>query len=215
MASEEDLQILAEYQFGKGCQKKSVDEIISELRYNGSNDIKVLMAERVHYLTIIKDVAKIMKVDKSIIKQAVDEEQLEVLIVLAAFKKVLEKMSPEDRKRIQREIEDSGFEGYDFQKDIPWEALLTLFASGLGKILIKKITALITTIIARGALSGAAATLVERGAGVAFGPIGICASIVWTVADIAGPAYRKTIPSVLHIALIRQNYKLAQMRVVL
>ena len=91
--------------------EKTVDEIIAKLRYYGSNDIKGLIVGRVHYLTIVKDIAEKMNVNKNSIKQAADEEQLEVLIVLAAFKKVLKKMSPADRKRIQKEIEDSGFKG--------------------------------------------------------------------------------------------------------
>jgi len=214
MASEEDLQVLAEYLFGKGCQKKTVDEIIAKLRYYGSNDIKSLIVGRVHYLTIVKDIAEKMNVNKNSIKQAADEEQLEVLIVLAAFKKVLKKMSPADRKRIQKEIEDSGFKGYDFQKDIPWGAVLALITSGLGAILIRKITAFIVLVITREMIvGGVAARLAQRVAGVVFGPIGVSVSIGWIIADIAGPAYRKTIPAVLHIAFIKQNNKLAQMRV--
>jgi hypothetical protein len=41
--------------------------------------------------------------------------------------------------------------------------------------------------------------------GVFAGPVGWAATILWTLVDIAGPAYRVTIPCILHVAYIRQK----------
>ena len=36
------------------------------------------------------------------------------------------------------------------------------------------------------------------------GPISLCLSSIWTILDIAGPAYRVTIPATIMIACLRQ-----------
>ena len=41
--------------------------------------------------------------------------------------------------------------------------------------------------------------------GVLAGPIGLAITILWTILDIAGPAYRVTIPCVLQVAYMRQK----------
>ncbi|WP_409012598.1 hypothetical protein [Bacteroides xylanisolvens] len=42
-------------------------------------------------------------------------------------------------------------------------------------------------------------------ASIMMGPIGWILTAVWTLIDIAGPAYRVTIPAVIQIAYIRQS----------
>ena len=44
-----------------------------------------------------------------------------------------------------------------------------------------------------------------RMASIMMGPIGWILTAVWTLIDIAGPAYRVTIPAVIQIAYIRQS----------
>jgi len=41
---------------------------------------------------------------------------------------------------------------------------------------------------------------------VLTGPIGWVITGLWTAIDIAGPAYRVTIPTVIQIAVLRQQY---------
>ena len=38
-----------------------------------------------------------------------------------------------------------------------------------------------------------------------LGPVGWVLTALWTLLDIAGPAYRVTIPAVIQITYIRQN----------
>ena len=42
------------------------------------------------------------------------------------------------------------------------------------------------------------------------GPVGWAVTAIWTIFDIASPAYRVTIPCVLHIAMLRQKYILEE-----
>lgn len=40
---------------------------------------------------------------------------------------------------------------------------------------------------------------------VFLGPVGWVLTGVWTAIDLAGPAFRVTVPCVLHIAMLRQR----------
>lgn len=62
-------------------------------------------------------------------------------------------------------------------------------------------------ILGRGlALAGNAALM--RTAALLTGPVGWALTGAWTVADIAGPAYRVTMPAVIQVALLRKKYNL-------
>jgi len=43
-----------------------------------------------------------------------------------------------------------------------------------------------------------------RWAAFLTGPIGWAITVLWTLLDLGGPAYRVTIPCVIHIAMLRQ-----------
>jgi hypothetical protein len=44
-----------------------------------------------------------------------------------------------------------------------------------------------------------------RGINIALGPIGWAVTALWTLADLASPAYRVTVPCVVQIAYIRRQ----------
>ncbi|WP_417881345.1 hypothetical protein [Vibrio sp.] len=48
-------------------------------------------------------------------------------------------------------------------------------------------------------------TTVVRTASVLAGPVAWAITGVWTAIDLAGPAYSVTIPSVIHIAMLRKG----------
>ena len=54
-------------------------------------------------------------------------------------------------------------------------------------------------------LSFAAGSSLTRILGMWAGPVGWSITILWSIFDIAGPAYRVTIPAVIQIALLRQK----------
>ena len=62
-------------------------------------------------------------------------------------------------------------------------------------------------ILGRG-LSFAAGHTLTKTIGIFAGPIGWVLTGVWTLVDIAGPAYRVTVPCVLHIAYLRRKASL-------
>jgi uncharacterized protein YaaW (UPF0174 family) len=61
-------------------------------------------------------------------------------------------------------------------------------------------------ILGRGIALAGNATLLKT-ASLLSGPVGWALTGAWTVADIAGPAYRVTIPAVLQVALLRKMYQ--------
>ena len=48
---------------------------------------------------------------------------------------------------------------------------------------------------------------ITRGVSMLAGPVGWAITIAWTAFDIAAPAYRVTIPAVIHIAYMRALYE--------
>ena len=83
-------------------------------------------------------------------------------------------------------LRNSGFAAYKW-------ALIVVngVVSGIGK-----------QVIGRGLSLGANAAI-TRGLGVALGPVGLALTAAWTAYDLAGPAYRVTVPSVLYVAALR------------
>lgn len=61
-------------------------------------------------------------------------------------------------------------------------------------------------VLGRGLALGANATLM-RTASLLTGPVGWALTGAWTLVDIAGPAYRVTMPAVIQVALLRKRYQ--------
>ena len=80
----------------------------------------------------------------------------------------------------------SGFAAYKW-------ALITVNAvtRGIGK-----------QVVGRGLSLGVNAAL-TRTLSVAVGPVGLALTAAWTAYDLAGPAFRVTVPSVLYVAALR------------
>ena len=52
-------------------------------------------------------------------------------------------------------------------------------------------------------LTLAANAALTRTMGLVAGPVGIALTAIWTAYDLAGPAYRVTVPAVLYVAMLR------------
>lgn len=71
-------------------------------------------------------------------------------------------------------------------------------------LLVSVVNAVMKFLVGRG-LSFAANAALTRIASIMMGPIGWVLTALWTLIDIAGPAYRVTVPAVIQIAYIRQT----------
>lgn len=68
------------------------------------------------------------------------------------------------------------------------------------------VNAVARLILGRG-LSLVANAMVTRVLGIVTGPIGMTLTALWLAADLAGPAYRVTIPAVIYLAAMREIYR--------
>lgn len=137
-----------------------------------------------------------------------DIETIENAILEKILEQALEEMTEQEKQEMLEAIGEKA----SFNKgSISSAALLTLFRAGGFKsyqLLMIIANAIAKAILGRG-LTLAGNALLVRVASVATGPLGWAVTGIWAAADIAGPAYRVTIPCVVHIAMLRKKYNSA------
>lgn len=197
-----DLQPLQNYVFGTNSGEHSAAELVEELLRSGSNDIRRLVTgQRAEYLDILQHVADKMGVAW---KPEEEEALLEERILFKVFREAWENMRCEERAPLQRLFEEHGVgEAY----------LNKILVEGGVKDLLPSVAILVTWNVAR-ILAAVAAQEIGLGLGLFFaeglgavllGPVGLLAGGVVLLLNLLGPAYRKVIPSVIHIAYLRQR----------
>ncbi|EJH63358.1 GTPase [Vibrio cholerae] len=132
-------------------------------------------------------------------------EELEKRIIEKLFVDAYEQMSQSERDALFRSL------GMDYQ-EIPVGAssmlLIQLLLKKYGGFAVYKYSIIVAhwiskAIIGKG-LPFAASPMIARAVSSFLGPVGWTASGLWAATALAGPAYRKTIPAVVHIAALRQ-----------
>ncbi|MCE7592076.1 GTPase [Vibrio fluvialis] len=132
-------------------------------------------------------------------------EELEKRIIEKLFVDAYEQMSQSERDALFRSL------GMDDQ-EIPVGAssmlLIQLLLKKYGGFAVYKYSIIVAhwigkAIIGKG-LPFAASPIIARAVSSFLGPVGWTASGLWAATALAGPAYRKTIPAVVHIAALRQ-----------
>ena len=110
----------------------------------------------------------------------------------------------EELKNMMKEL---GYPTTNFSRQAAIATLMAAWKSGGFKsymLLVSVVNAVMKFLIGRG-LSFAANATLTRIASIMTGPVGWALTALWTIVDIAGPAYRVTIPAVIQIAYIRQS----------
>ena len=187
----------------KGNPKQKAQAIEKRVREMGSNDIATFFrGAGVPYKEVVEDVAKHLGVDG--LRDSWSVVKIEQKILEHVFRETLNKMSEKE----QREL----FANMNLDtREIPFgssSALLMQTIGRMGGFSTFKIAVVTANFVSRAlfnrGLSVAGNALLTRGIGVALGPIGWIASGAWLAADIAGPAMRATVPTVVHIAYLRK-----------
>lgn len=168
-------------------------------RFGGNTFANILRGHGVPYKTILVDVCKKMKVS---FNKNSSVEVIEGCLLQHVLIKTMEEMSDEDMRNLLAElkIKTTGFGKQAMMAAVQSAIRLGGFASY--KIAVIVANAVARALLGRG-LSFAANAALTRWIGVFAGPIGWAVTIAWTALDIAGPAYRVTIPSVIQIAYMR------------
>jgi uncharacterized protein YaaW (UPF0174 family) len=195
--------------------EKNINKLIEEICLDGSSTIASIIrrGKGVSYSEIVYDVAEKIKVEEKEIKhydneKAIESKAIEKNILIKIFQNYLDfiqKNNKTDYQKLYHDIEK--ISGVDDKKKIIKEGILSfaLLIDTVGpKIGAKVIERIIINIIGKG-IAKETAKVVMRATGWAI-PLLNIALIVWTIIDLQGPAYRKTIPTVLEIALLRLEY---------
>ena len=155
------------------------------------------------YESIVGDVCKQLKVEGIGPHDSVEE--MERALLDKVTEKMLDELTPEQLKEIMNKLE---IRKRTYTKQAVMAALLLTRRINLRLYyyVMSYILRMATNmLIGRGVLM-AGVGLMSRGLSVLMGPIGWILLSGWTAWDIAGPAYRVTIPAVLQIAFLRLKY---------
>ncbi|MCK6532031.1 MAG: GTP-binding protein [Polyangiaceae bacterium] len=186
------------------AKRERAKKIASELRLAGSHDLASLMRGRegVDYAEVVLDVGKRLKAAVSS-NGAVEANERAILAKL--FEDMLEQLSPEERRELFREmnIDESAL-----PVGAVGAAVAQVLLKQFGGFAVYRFAVIVANYVARAllgrGLSLAANAALTRMIGLALGPVGWIVSGAWLALDLAGPAYRKTVPAVVHVAYLRQ-----------
>lgn len=178
-------------------------EIAEEIQCFGGNSFANLFrgGHGVLYKEVLCDVCDKLKVNynKYSSVKMIEENLLQKLLQVS-----LEKMSPEEIDNIGREL---GVDAATSQAKLA--AFLALFRSGGFKSY--QITLIIVNQVFKAlfnrSLTLAANATIVRVASIATGPIGWAITGLWSAVDLAGTAYRVTIPAVIQVAYLRKLFE--------
>lgn len=190
-----------EYKEFQPEHSKYWQNIAAEIQCYGANTLASMFrgGKGILYLEVLTDVCKKMKVNHP---DKASVETMERNLLMKFFEDAVEKLSTDDLKELIGELE---LKTTDFTSKAVVSAIqLAIKTNG---ILAYKLALIVANGLARALLGhGLAFTTniaIVRSISVFAGPIGWAITGVWTLTDIAGPAYRVTIPAVVQIACLR------------
>lgn len=200
-ADPEDIKVLINYNYGDDRQA-TIPELVETIRANGSNDISKWLLGKVEYLNIVRDVAHKFKIEWA---EKDSETHLEEKILTKILQQSWLKMSDKEKDAIHDLFGSCGVDKARLSKALV-EGSFREFLPAVGYIVIVNVARLAATAVAKDAGVLAAESLLLQGlAAELLGPLGIVAGVVILLTGLAGPAYRKIIPTVIQIAYIRRK----------
>ncbi len=184
------------------------DKIAAELQKYGGNTFANLLRGGVGvvYREILMDVCDKLKVNYN---KYSSTEMIEENLLMKILKDALEEMSEEERKEL---LESMGVSGIGVTPEALFGLFQAIFRAGGFKsyqLTVIIANAVLKALIGRG-LSFAGNAALTRTMAILTGPIGWAVTALWTAIDIAGPAYRVTIPAVIEISYLRKKHKYAE-----
>lgn len=197
--------------------KQYIELIMTEIQeFGGNTFMNMFRRSGVTYRELLQDVADRMKVEY---KKNTSTSALESGIYLKIMSDAFAKMSDDEIKEM---MEDFGLDSPELAKaagisnsaSLPKAALATAtmqFLLGQGGFATYKATVMIANVVWKilfgHGLAFATNAALTKALSVLIGPIGWAIAGVWTALDIAGPAYRVTVPVVIQVACLRSLYE--------
>ncbi|HHQ6057368.1 DUF3944 domain-containing protein [Morganella morganii] len=204
----ESLTASPEYQLFYPDHQKYWPAICAELQAFGANSLATLLRgnKGVLYREILLDVCSRMKVKHA---KGDSTETAEINLLMQILKTSISDMSPAALAALSQEMK------LNLTNPTPQLVMMALQAavnvSGVAALELASIASF-GVIQAMGGMATTAGTagmasvfFGSRILGILAGPVGIALSSAWLIADIAGPAYRVTVPACIIVAYLRQK----------
>lgn len=192
-----------------GQFSSSIDTlIIKEIKLFGGNSLVNLLrfGKGVSYQDVVYDVASKLGAKTSSSDSC---ETMEKAILSKVIEKAWDKMSPEERAQLGKSMHIPAKGGVTLAAIL---AAAELGGFGTYQLALLVANTIARQILGRGLALGANAALMES-MGVLIGPIGWALTALWIAVGLAGPAYRVTVPCVIHIAYLRQKNAMSKHKV--
>ena len=179
--------------------------IAAEIQCFGANTFATMLrgGKGVEYKEVLMDVCDKMKVNYN---KDSSTEKIEGNLLMKILTDEKEKMSPYELKELAEAT------GVKNTSGITAETMVGVFqavfrAGGFKsyQLTLIIVNAVLKALIGRG-LSLAGNAALTRTMAILTGPIGWVSTGLWTAIDIAGAAYRVTIPAVIQVAALRQKH---------
>ncbi|TKI70464.1 zinc-ribbon domain-containing protein [Sulfurimonas crateris] len=181
--------------------QKYVHEIIDDYeKFGGNTFANMWRGYGVGYSEILEDVCKQMKVN---MPDGASLNTMELSLVTKMTEEAIEKMTPEELEEFAKGINPKAT---DFSK----QAVLIIARVAIKQAgftaykLLTKLIYIIGTKILGKTVPFVVYQTSTKWLGAFAGPVGLALTTAWTLFDIAGPAFRVTIPSTIYIASLRQ-----------
>lgn len=180
------------------------NNIVNEFRmYGGNTFVNIFRGTGPEYSTILMDVCKKLKVN---FNKNSPVEIIELNLLQKILVNSLENMTIEQLSEFASEC---GIPVQNYTKQAIIASIQVLIKKGgftSYKIAVIVANSIAKALLGRG-LTFAANAGLTKWLSIFAGPIGWTATAIWTAVDIAGPAYRVTIPAVIQIAYMRAKNK--------
>ncbi|MDM8752995.1 DUF3944 domain-containing protein [Morganella morganii] len=198
----ESLTTSPEYKLFYPDHQKYWPAICAELQAFGANSLVTLLRgnKGVLYREILHDVCDKLKVNHN--KES-PVETTELNLLMKVLEKSLREMSQDELVRFA--------DGLKLNLSAPTPQLILLAvqaavtSSGVAALQFATIAAVGVIEAMGGIATWGTLFAANRALGVLAGPVGIALSSAWLIADIAGPAYRVTVPACIIVAYLRQK----------
>ena len=181
-------------------------EIAAEIQCFGANSFVTLLrrGRGVMYREVLTDVCD--KFDVKYDKRTATASEIEEAFLIKLFGDALNKMPEADRADFAKIVGIANLK--TFTPASLTVALQVIFKAGGFKsyqLTLIIANAISKVLLGRGLALAANATL-TRTASLLAGPVGWALMGAWTAVDVAGPAYRITMPTVIQVAVLRTKY---------
>ena len=175
-------------------------EIADELCKFGSNTVVTYFRKGVPdcYETVVQRVCRQMKVQT---ESGEDVASMERKLLQKVCEDAVEQMSEEQIRELADEM---GIKEKDLMPQFVITVLMRLMSRN-PKLWARVIRGVIRVVLLDFGGRRVAMKGLERVLGVAAGPLGTLVMTLWTIWDIASPAYRVCIPAVLQVGLMRMD----------